>query len=268
MGRVLDAVTFGQYIPARSFLHRLDPRTKVLGVVALGAAVLAAAGWAELLAVLAVTVCAALSSKLSLKLYVRALWPLKYILAAAFIVQALTCPGGQVIWAAGRFSVTYGGIACAADMLVRVLVLLTAASALTFTTPPTRVAAALEALLSPLKRLGVPVSELSFAMTVALRFIPVLLNEAQLLLKAQRSRGAGAAGRGPVRWTHLLVPFLVPLFAGAIRRAEELAVAMEARGYRPGAGRTRLLELKMEKRDWAVLALAAALIVWTVLWRA
>lgn len=263
---MLDAITFGQYVPARSFLHGLDPRTKVLGVLALGGSVLAAGSALELLAVLAVTALAVSASGVPLKLYARAVLPLKYILAAAFVVQALASPGGQVIWAAGRFSVTAGGLTGAAFVLARVLLLLTAASALTFTTPPTRVAAAVEALLSPLKKLGVPAAELSLAMTVALRFIPVLLGEAQLLLKAQRSRGAGAAGRGPVKWAQLTVSLLVPLIAGAIRRAEELAVAMESRGYRPGAARTRLLELKMQKRDAAVLALLGALFLGTVLW--
>lgn len=264
---MLDAVTFGQYVPARSFLHGLDPRTKVLGVLALGGSVLAAKDWAELLVVSAAAALAVPASRVPFRLYARSVLPLKYILAAAFIVQVLASPSGQVWLAAGRFSVTAGGLSGAASMLVRVLVLLAAASALTFTTPPTRVAAALEALLSPLKRLGVPAAELALGMTIALRFIPVLLHEAQLLLKAQRSRGAGAAGKIPFKWVQLLVCFLVPLFAGVVRRAEELAVAMEARGFRPGAARTRLWELRIQKRDIAVLALLAALFLWTALGR-
>lgn len=263
---MLDAVVFGQYVPGSSFLHRLDPRTKVLAVLAVGGAALAAGSWGELLMASLPAAAAVLCSRLPVRLFAGALKPLKYILALAFVVQALTCPGGEVLLAAGRLQVTAGGLLAGAQMLLKVLVLLIAASALTFTTPPTRMTAALEALLSPLRRLGVPVHELSLTATIALRFIPVLFTEAQVLLKAQRSRGAGAAGRGPGRYVHLLVPFFVPLFAGAIRRAEELAVAMEARCYRSGANRTRLLTLRMGGNDYAVLALLAALLLGTIFW--
>lgn len=253
---MFGGVTFGQFIPKDSLLHRLDPRAKTACLLAAVLSVLAASGWPGMAAVLGLTMAAAALSGLKARFFLGALRSLRVLLAVAFLAQALLTPG-EALFGLGPLKVTREGLAAGADIFLRLSLLILLASLLTYTTSPIRLAAGLESLMSPFRRVGLPAHELAMMMTIAMRFVPTLLQEAEVIIKAQRSRGAGFAARsGPAGWAAGMLPLFVPLFAGALRRAEDLAVAMEARCYRGGANRTRMMELKLSRADFAALAVS------------
>jgi len=254
---MLSNITIGQFIPGESLMHRLDPRIKVAGVVAAAGSVLTASNWQGFALAAGFTLAAMALSGLRAGVFLGGLRSFWILLAVTFLIQALLTPGEAVL-AMGSLRVTWEGLAAGAQIFLRLTLLILVASLITITTSPMSLTAGLESLLSPLGRLGVPAHELAMMMTIALRFVPTLLQEAETLLKAQRSRGAGTAGRGPARWTRGLLPLFVPLFAGALRRAEDLAVAMEARCYRGGANRTRMKALKFSRLDYTALGVTLA----------
>ncbi|MCL6638788.1 MAG: energy-coupling factor transporter transmembrane protein EcfT [Firmicutes bacterium] len=252
---MLSSFIFGQFVAGRSLLHRMDPRTKVAVVLAgVIMTVVAENGWGFALAAAYTALGAALTGLKPL-VFVRGLRSFRFILALTFMLQVFLTPGDP-LWSPGGLTVTREGLAAGGEVFIRLALLITVTSLLTLTTPPINLTAGLEAIFSPLKRAGLPVHEIAMMMSIALRFVPTLFVEAQGIIEAQRSRGAGAGGiNAGIRW---LLPLLVPLFAGAIRHAEELAQAMEARCYRPGANRTRLSGLRFEPLDFGALAAAAA----------
>jgi energy-coupling factor transport system permease protein len=254
----------GQYIPGDSFLHRLDPRAKVVCVLIAAITVLAASGRTGFVPAALITFVAVALSGLSPRLVLGGLRALRLNLAVTFLLQLLLTPG-EVIAALGPLKITWEGLEAGSQLFLRLALLIFLASLLTQTTSPVALTAGLESMLAPFTRLGVPAHELAMMMTIAMGFIPTLLQEAELLVKAQRSRGAGLAG-GPAGWFRNMLPLLVPLFAGAIRRAEDLATAMEARCYRGGANRTRIRSLHFGPADYAaaavcLIALAGTLIL-------
>lgn len=262
---MLDLAYLGQYVPGDGLLHRLDPRTKLLGVLLFSVLVFMvrdAAGIGLALALAAVAVAAA---RLSPRLLLRGLRPILVLLALTVVLNAFLTPG-EALWRLGPLRVTRQGLELSVLMAVRLVLLVVVASLLTLTTTPIALTDGMERLLRPLERIGVPAGELALMMTIALRFIPTLTEEAQRILKAQEARGARFRVRGPLRQVQAVLPVLIPLFVASFRRAEELAVAMEARGYRGGRGRTRMRELAFGPAD----ALAGAvLLLWAgaVLWR-
>lgn len=258
-------ITMGQYIPGESFLHRLDPRTKAAGVLIVGVAILAASGWVSFLPSALLTVAAIALTGFSPRLIVGGLRPLWLILAVTFLLQLLLTPGAVMV-GLGPLKITWEGLEAGSQLFLRLTLLIFLASLLTQTTSPVSLTAGLESALAPLTRLGVPAHELAMIMTIALGFIPTLLQEAEILVKAQRSRGAGLAG-GPAGWLKNMLPLLVPLFAGALRRADDLAIAMEARCYRGGANRTRITSLRFGFADYASMLVCLAVLVGTLLLR-
>lgn len=262
---IADAIALGQYLPRDSVLHRLDPRTKI--VAALGVAMvlffvpafaglgLAAAGVAALLVI----------GRIPLGYALRGLRPLVILIALTAFLNAFFAPdGGPEVLRLGPLIATEGGLRNAAFVGLRLVVLVALASLVTFTTSPVELTDGLERLLRPLRRVGVPAHELAMMMTIALRFIPTLLEETDRIVKAQTARGADFESGGVVRRLRALVPLLVPLLVSAFRRSEELALAMEARCYRGGAGRTRMHELRWRPADvvaLAVVVLAAAVLL-------
>ncbi len=260
---MLSSITFGQFMPGDSLLHRLDPRTKVVGVLAVAASVLAAANWIGFALVAGLTLVAVLQSQLPAKVYISGLRAFWVIFAITFIVQAFLTPG-EILAGLGPLKITQEGLETGGRIFLRLALLVLVASLLTLTTPPVNLAAGLESMLSPLKRLGVPAHELAMMMTIALRFVPILLQEAETLVRAQRSRGAAFVTGGPAGWARGLLPLFVPLFAGALRRAEDLATAMEARSYRGGANMTRMMSLRFGLPDYVVLTLTAVVLAGVV----
>lgn len=262
---MLDGFVVGQYLPGNSPVHRLDPRTKILATMFIITGAIIARGFGFGPVAAAVLLAALLSGAPPGFLW-RSLRMLWLILLFTFVLQVLFTPG-EVMYRLGPFSITEEGLAAGGQMLLRLVLLVLASTLLTMTTTPINLTAGLERLARPLQRFGVPVHEMAMMMTIALRFVPTLLEEAHTIMRAQQSRGAGLSGAGYHKKFQALVSLMVPMFAGAFRRAEELATAMEARCYRGGAGRTTMKQLFFSSRDYLALVVSGATLVATVLLR-
>lgn len=249
-------ITVGQYIPGNSLVHRLDPRAKLLAMPLLVAAVLTANRPLGYLVAALPVLLAVLTASIPLRFFWRGMRFLWVILVISLILQALSYPGEE-LWRWKIFSVSREGLMLGAKMIFRLGILILSAMLLTMTTTPVNLTGAMEKLLSPLKKIGVPAHELAMMMTIALRFVPTLLEEAEAITKSQQARGGSiTSGRFSQR-LRASVALLVPLLAGSLRRAEELATAMEARCYRGDVGRTRLKQFKYQAIDYGVLIFLA-----------
>ncbi len=256
---MLKDITLGQYFPGDTPAHRLDPRTKLLAVVCYIVTIFACRSvWAYGAAAL-VLFASARISKVGARALFRGLRPVLFIIAFTAVLNLFYTPG-EVIWSFWILRATREGARMAAAMMARITLLITGTFLLTYTTSPIRLTDGLESLLAPLKRLRVPVHELAMMMSIALRFIPTLIEETDKIMSAQKARGADFESGGVVRRAKALIPLLVPLFVSAFRRADELATAMECRCYHAGEGRTRMKELRFAARDAIALALCAVLI--------
>ncbi|MEG0970680.1 MAG: energy-coupling factor transporter transmembrane component T [Acidaminococcaceae bacterium] len=259
---MLTDITLGQYYPGKSIIHKLDPRTKILATLVFIIGIfLANAPCAYGLLVGFVCFVIALS-RLPFLLVAKSIKPLWIIIILTMGIHVLTGQG-EVLWTWKFITVTKDGLAMGFKMSMRLILLLVISSILTFTTSPIVLTDGIESLLKPFRKLGVPAHELAMMMTIALRFIPTLLEETDRIMKAQTARGADFASGNLLQRAKNMLPILVPLFISAFRRADELAIAMEARCYRGGEGRTRMHELKYEYRDIlagiTVLAVVCAL---------
>lgn len=245
---MLKDITIGQYVKGDSILHRLDPRTKIFGMLAIMVALFFVNNWIGLVYAAVVVFAVLFASQVPLKFYIRGVKPLRWILLFTAAIQIFLTPG-EIIWQWGILHITAEGVRLAIFMCVRLVLLVMTTSVLTLTTTPIVLTDAVENLLSPFKRIGVPAHELAMMMTIALRFIPLLADETEKIMAAQKARGAAFDEGGLMDRARALLPILVPLFLSAINRASELAMAMEARCYHGGEGRTRLHELHYENRD-------------------
>ncbi|MBR1885068.1 MAG: energy-coupling factor transporter transmembrane protein EcfT [Schwartzia sp.] len=256
---MLTDITIGQFFPGTSVLHRMDPRAKLLLLLVLMAAIFVfdtKGGYAALTALGAVL---AVSSGVPVGMYWRSLRPLWWILAFTFLIHLCSTPGTVFckIW---MFSLTWEGLEKGFFLCLRLALLILFSSLLTFTTSPLSLTDGMERLLRPLRVVGVPAHELAMMMTIALRFVPTLIEETDKIMKAQQSRGADFATGNIVKRMKHLIPILVPLFISSFRRADELAIAMEARCYRGGEGRTRMKELRVGGVDYAAAGVTALLL--------
>ena len=257
----LKDITLGQYFPGNSPLHRMDPRTKIMGITLYIVALFLAKSFVSygfLFAVLALLV---RISKVPVKSIVRGLKPVVFILIFTAVLNLFYTPGEHVLVKIWILTITLEGVLNAFFMVVRIMMLIAGTFLLTYTTSPILLTDGLESLLNPLKKLKVPVHELSMMMSIALRFIPTLIEETDKIMSAQRARGADFESGNLLQRAKAMLPLLVPLFISAFRRADELAVAMECRCYHGGEGRTRLRQLKYQSADWAVIALFVAVTV-------
>ena len=249
---MLRDITLGQYYPADSILHRLDPRVKFVGTIVYVISLFLFHNWGYLLGTVFLAVMIKLS-KVPFKFITKGLKSIFVLLAITMVFNILFTPG-EVLVRIWKITITREGVAMACRMSVRLIFLMIGSSLMTLTTTPNQLTDALESLLGPLKKIHVPVHEISMMMSIALRFIPILLEETDKIMKAQMARGADFESGNLVQRTKAMVPLLVPLFVSAFRRADELALAMEARCYRGGAGRTRMRQLRFGYRD-AIAAL-------------
>lgn len=256
---MLKDITIGQYVKGDSILHRLDPRTKIFGMLAIMVALFFVNNWIGLVYAAVVVFAVLFASQVPLKFYIRGVKPLRWILLFTAAIQIFLTPG-EIIWQWGILHITAEGVRLAIFMCVRLVLLVMTTSVLTLTTTPIVLTDAVENLLSPFKRIGVPAHELAMMMTIALRFIPLLADETEKIMAAQKARGAAFDEGGLMDRARALLPILVPLFLSAINRASELAMAMEARCYHGGEGRTRLHELHYENCD-RVTGILVALIL-------
>ena len=253
---MLKDITLGQYFPGNSPIHRMDPRTKLLALILYIITIFIADGLIPYVICAAGLAAVIRISRIPLKLIMKSLKPIVIIIIFTGALNILYTPGTELfrLWI---FRVTVEVIRTAITMIVRILLLVASTSLLTYTTSPMALTDGLESLLGPLKKLHVPVHEFSMMMSIALRFIPTLIEETDKIMSAQKARGADFESGNIFQRAKALVPVLVPLFISAFRRADELACAMECRLYHGGEHRTRLHSLRYGKVDaWGGLAAA------------
>lgn len=263
---MLRDITIGQYFPGNSLIHRLDLRFKI--VITLVYILMLFTGSSVIcLSVGALyTIMAVLLSKIPVKMFVKSIRPLMPFLLLTAVLNVLFISGGEVYFKWHFIKITSDGVSMSVFMIIRIVLLIMGSSLLTYTTSPITLTDAIERLLSPLKKIKLPVHELAMMMSIALRFIPTLIEETDKIMSAQKARGAEIDTGSLVVRAKNMVAILVPLFISAFRRADELATAMECRCYSGGNGRTRLRQLKSAGRDYIAIAVtlifyAAALAV-------
>ncbi|MDD5914238.1 MAG: energy-coupling factor transporter transmembrane component T family protein [Hominicoprocola sp.] len=261
---MLKDITLGQYFPGNTLAHRLDPRTKLIVTVLYIVALFSAHSVYAYAALILTLLVSVRVSRVGAKALLRGLKPVLFIIAFTAILNLFYTPGVELVhfWI---FRITVEGVRTAVTMMARITLLIMGTFLLTYTTSPIHLTDGLESLLGPLKKLRLPVHELAMMMSIALRFIPTLIEETDKIMSAQKARGADFESGSIFQRAKALVPLLVPLFVSAFRRADELATAMECRCYHGGDGRTKLHELHYAARDYLVLlyylALAAGIMI-------
>lgn len=250
---MLKDITLGQYFPGDTVVHRLDPRTKLILTIVYIAALFCASTWSGYILVFLALVCVMLIAHIRPAAILRGLKPLVIIIVFTAILNVFFTSGDDTLFRWRFIHITYTGLRNAVVMMLRVLLLVSGTFLLTYTTSPLAITDGLEMLLSPLKKLRVPVYEMSLMMSIALRFIPTLIEETDRIMSAQKARGADLETGSIIDRARALLPLLIPLFVSAFRRADELATAMECRLYHGGDGRTRLNTLTMTVSDWTAL---------------
>lgn len=251
---MLRDITLGQYFPGNSWVHKLDPRIKIIATLAFIIELFIVdnfIGFGIAAVVLAILITV---SKVPVSYIMRGLKPILLILIFTFALNMFMVDG-RILWQWKFLKITAEGLEIAVFMAIRLVLLLMGSSMLTLCTRPIALTDGIERLLSPFKKIGLPAHDIAMMMTIALRFIPTLLEEADKIMKAQQARGADFETGNLIKRAKSLIPILVPLFVSAFRIAQDLAMAMEARCYRGGENRTRMNEMKFKKRDYAAMAM-------------
>ena len=264
---MLKDITLGQYFPGTTVVHRLDPRTKLILTVLYIVVLFTAGSYVSYGVVFLFLAFSIWVSRIRLKTILSGLKPLVILILITGILNLFYTRGDHLIFRVWKISIYWEGVRVAAFMALRIILLITGTLLLTYTTSPLQLTDGLERLLNPLKKLRVPVHELSMMMSIALRFIPTLIEETDKIMNAQKARGADFDTGNLIQKAKAMLPLLVPLFISAFRRADELATAMESRCYHGGEGRTRMKVLRMERRDWIALAVGAALLALVIVLR-
>lgn len=259
-------VTIGQYFPGNSLLHKLDPRIKIVLTILLMVAVFLSNNYVSMGLMVLLCVCIVLVSKISLKVIFKGLKPILFIVIFTSLLN-LFYGAGEPLAQWWIFKITADGIHKCIFMSLRVILLVAVGLMLTYTTTPTFLTDAIESLLKPLTRLNVDVHSFAMVMTIALRFIPTLVEEVDKIMSAQKSRGADIDSGGLIKRVKALVPVIIPLFVSSFRRAGELSDAMECRCYRGGNGRTKMKVMHLCARDYLTLIFVIAVLVGVILLR-
>jgi len=261
---MMEKMIFGRYIPGESFIHKLDPRSKLIFVFLFIAIVFLANNAVTYALLLAFTLVIVLFSRIRLIFLINGLKPIMFLLIFTFLLHLFFTKEGDLLWEWQFIEIYEEGLRQGIFIAVRFMVLVFITSILTLTTSPISITDGMEVLLNPFKRFKLPVHELALMMSISLRFIPTLMDETDKIMKAQMARGSDIS-TGPIKERiKAVVPLLIPLFVSAFKRAEDLAVAMEVRGYRGGEGRTRYRQLKWDWRDHTVLV--SLVFVTAILW--
>ena len=263
---MIKDITIGQFFPGNSVIHKLDPRIKLVLTFVYIVIVFLCKNFVSLASIVVALTVVILLSKISPKLIWKSVKPIFIIIAITSLLQIFYNKDGTVLFTIGKFSLYTGGLYMAIFTTVRIICLVIASSMLTYTTSPTMLTDAMERLFSPLKVIKINVHSIAMMMTIALRFIPTLLEETDKIIKAQKSRGADFMTGNILKRVKAFMPILIPLFISAFRRADDLAMAMEARCYHGGVGRTRLKQLSFASRDYiAMTAFIGILLILTVI---
>ncbi|MBR5314724.1 MAG: energy-coupling factor transporter transmembrane protein EcfT [Clostridia bacterium] len=251
---MIKDITLGQYFPGNSLLHRLDPRMKIILTVLFIVLVFLAKSAVSYALLLAFVITLLFVSKLPLKPVLRGLKPILFVILFTAVINIFFTKGDTVLLNLKIVTIYFEGVLFAVYMLVRIVTLVMGTSILlTYTTSPIDMTDGIEQLLAPLKKIKLPVHEFSMMMSIALRFIPTLIEETDKIMNAQKARGANFTSGSILRRAKALIPVLIPLFVSSIRRADDLATAMECRCYRGGTGRTRMKSLKYSVSDFMML---------------
>jgi len=261
---MMEKMIFGRYIPGDSFVHKLDPRSKLIFVFVFIAIVFIANNAVTYALLLAFTLITILLSRIRLYFLINGLKPILFLMLFTFLLHIFFTQEGDLLWKWQFIEIYEEGLRQGIFISIRFLVLVFITSILTLTTSPISITDGMEVLLNPFKRFKLPVHELALMMSISLRFIPTLMDETDKILKAQMARGSDISSGTIKERIKAVVPLLIPLFVSAFKRAEDLAVAMEVRGYRGGEGRTRYRQLKWDWRDTIIMVVA--LVIAIVLW--
>lgn len=249
---MLRDITIGQYYPAHSFLHKLDPRVKLMATMIYIISLFVFRGVAGFLIVTSFLILSIRLSKVPLKFMLKGLKAIVILMAVTAVFNLFLTPGNTVLVSFWIFEITLEGVKNAAFMLIRLTFLIIGTSIMTLTTTPNQLTDGLEKALMPLSKIKVPVHAIAMMMSIALRFIPILIEETDIIMKAQMARGADFESGNLIKKAKNMIPLLVPLFVSAFRRADDLAMAMEARCYDGGEGRTKMKPLRYDAKDiWA-----------------
>ncbi len=254
---MISDITIGQYFPTKSIIHRLDPRMKICLTIFFIVMIFTAFNFVNMALVMCFVFTQMVLSKVPMKIYAKSLKPILFIVAFTSILN-LFYGTGEPLFSWGFINITWGSIFNSILISLRIVTLIFISSVLTFSTSPTQLTDAIERLLKPLSKIKVPVHEFAMMMTIALRFVPTLLEETDKIMSAQKARGADMESGGLLQRIKALIPVLVPLFVSAFRRAYDLATAMESRCYTGGEGRTKMKILSIQKLDVVVLLLCFA----------
>jgi len=261
----LKDITLGQFFPGTSFIHKLDPRTKIIAVILYIASIFCAKWFISYALVLAFLIVSVKVSHVGYKALLNGMKPVLIILVLTGVLNLFYTQGEHLLLHFGVITIYLEGVRSAVFMIARIMMLISGTFLLTYTTSPILLTDAIESLLGPLKKLRLPIHELAMMMSIALRFIPTLIEETDKIISAQKARGADFDTGNMVQKAKALIPVLVPLFVSAFRRADELATAMECRCYHGGVGRTRLRVLKYQKIDFFAIALSIVLCISTII---
>lgn len=254
-------ITIGQYYPAKSILHRLDPRVKLVSTLLYLVSLFLFRSMAGYLAATLFLIGVIRASKVPFGYIVKGLKPVVMLLMITVVFNLFLKKEGEVLFHVWQLTITTVGLRNAVYMAIRLIYLIIGSSLMTFTTTPNELTDGIETLLAPLNKLRVPVHEVAMMMSIALRFIPILLEETDKIMKAQQARGADFESGNIMQRAKAMIPILVPLFVSAFRRANDLAMAMEARCYRGGEGRTKMKPLRYRGRDLSAYAVMFAYVV-------
>lgn len=257
-------ITIGQYYPSNGILHKIDPRFKIMMMIASIVLLFCTFNFYALAAATVITVLSVALSKVPLKLFLKSMKTIILIIVITSLLN-IFYGTGEPIFEWWIFKITADGLSRAAFVTVRIVSLVIISSSLTFTTSPTDLTDALERLMKPLSFIGVRVHEIAMMMTIALRFVPTLLEETDKIMSAQKARGADMESGNIIKRIKALIPVLVPLFVSAFRRAFDLAMAMECRCYQGGSGRTRMKQLRASYRDYIALGVMALITAGVIL---
>ena len=258
---MLKDITLGQYFPGNSIIHRLDPRMKIIISIIYITAIFSASSLYTLIGVFLFNILLIMLSGIPFIIIIKSLKPLVFIIAFTGIINIFMVKGDNLLFEFGFINIYLEGVLFAAFMLLRIIALVSATSILvSYTTSPTVLTDAIERLLAPLKKIKMPVHEFAMMMSIALRFIPTIIEETEKIINAQKARGADFYSGNLLKRAKALIPVLIPLIISAFRRADELATAMECRCYKGGEGRTKMKQLKYAGRDFTAFILSAILI--------
>lgn len=262
---MITDITLGQYFPGNSLLHKLDPRMKIILTTMYVVVLLVMKSAASCLFLTVCTVSIMIMSGIPMRMYVRSLKPLWFIIAFTGVFNILFSSSGEILAQFWIFKITGEGIATAVKLMLRIVLLIASSSVLTYTTSPILLSGGIERLLSPLKKIKVPVHDFSMMMTIALRFIPTLTDETSRIMSAQKARGADFETGSIFKRIKAVIPVIIPLFISSFRHAVELATAMQCRCYVGDVkGRTRFVKYSLHMRDWTSLIVLAVVIVCVV----